>query len=150
MLLCGGARALFRCGRGAPSQSRKEKQDEENESWRVTRSRTLEHAAVSAYGGERRRLHWYTLRLALVVGVLAIGWVSTSLFALIKSNDKGAHGGASGRSWREPAYDPAAKVAVVGAGASGLSAALLLHLSGRDVTIYEATDHLGGHSTTVR
>mmetsp|Transcript_161379 Transcript_161379/g.286165 ORF Transcript_161379/g.286165 Transcript_161379/m.286165 type:complete len:619 (+) Transcript_161379:110-1966(+) len=45
-------------------------------------------------------------------------------------------------------YDPNLPVAVVGAGASGLAAAWLLSLGGRNVTIFEASDVFGGHSQT--
>ena len=41
------------------------------------------------------------------------------------------------------------RIAVVGAGITGLSAAWLLHSAGHDVTVYEQSDHLGGHAHTV-
>ncbi len=41
------------------------------------------------------------------------------------------------------------KIAVIGAGISGLSAAWLLRRHGYDVTVYEQNDYLGGHSNTV-
>ncbi|MCL2584710.1 MAG: FAD-dependent oxidoreductase [Streptosporangiales bacterium] len=44
--------------------------------------------------------------------------------------------------------DESRRVAVVGAGVSGLTAAYLLSRSGRDVTLLEADDRLGGHAHT--
>jgi predicted NAD/FAD-binding protein len=41
------------------------------------------------------------------------------------------------------------KIAVIGAGISGLSAAWLLRRQGYDITVYEQNDYLGGHSNTV-
>src|ERR1700710_233128 len=41
------------------------------------------------------------------------------------------------------------KIAIVGAGISGLTAAHLLHRE-HDVTVFEAGDHAGGHTNTVR
>lgn len=41
------------------------------------------------------------------------------------------------------------RIAVVGAGIAGLSAAWLLHRSGHHVVLYEANDYAGGHSNTV-
>lgn len=41
------------------------------------------------------------------------------------------------------------RIAVVGSGVSGLSCAWLLAEGGRDVTLFEADDRLGGHSNTV-
>lgn len=41
------------------------------------------------------------------------------------------------------------KIAVIGAGISGLSAAWLLDRAGHDVTVYEQNDYIGGHSNTV-
>lgn len=41
------------------------------------------------------------------------------------------------------------RIAVIGAGISGLSAAWLLDRQGHDVTVYEQNDYLGGHSNTV-
>lgn len=41
------------------------------------------------------------------------------------------------------------KIAIIGAGISGLGAAWLLHRAGHDITLYEANDYLGGHSRTI-
>ncbi len=41
------------------------------------------------------------------------------------------------------------RIAVIGAGISGLSAAWLLDRQGHDVTVYEQNDYVGGHSNTV-
>ncbi len=41
------------------------------------------------------------------------------------------------------------KIAVIGSGISGLSAAWLLRQAGHEISIYEAADYLGGHSNTV-
>ena len=41
------------------------------------------------------------------------------------------------------------RIAVVGAGVSGLVAARELHLAGHDITVFEANDYLGGHANTV-
>lgn len=41
------------------------------------------------------------------------------------------------------------KIAIIGAGISGLSAAWLLHRHGHDVTVFEQNHYLGGHSNTV-
>ncbi|MFV3074242.1 NAD(P)/FAD-dependent oxidoreductase [Niveispirillum fermenti] len=41
------------------------------------------------------------------------------------------------------------RIAVIGAGISGLSAAWLLNRQGHDVTLFEQNDYLGGHSNTV-
>ena len=41
------------------------------------------------------------------------------------------------------------RIAVIGAGISGLSAAWLLNRAGHDVTVYEQNDYIGGHSNTV-
>ncbi|MBK8906993.1 MAG: FAD-dependent oxidoreductase [Rhodospirillales bacterium] len=48
----------------------------------------------------------------------------------------------------DPYATAPARVAVIGTGISGLSAAWLLHQS-CDVTVYEADDRIGGHSNTV-
>lgn len=47
---------------------------------------------------------------------------------------------------------PPPKVAIIGAGPSGMGAlfALKLGAPSRDVTLFEATSHIGGHATTVR
>src|ERR1700760_1526152 len=42
-----------------------------------------------------------------------------------------------------------ARIAIVGAGISGLTAAYVLHSSGHDVRVFEAGDHVGGHTSTV-
>jgi flavin-dependent dehydrogenase len=42
----------------------------------------------------------------------------------------------------------AARVAVVGSGVSGLTAAWILAAAGREVTLYEAAPRLGGHADT--
>jgi cyclopropane-fatty-acyl-phospholipid synthase len=41
------------------------------------------------------------------------------------------------------------RVAVVGAGISGLAAAFDLAKAGTNVVLYEKEEHLGGHATTV-
>jgi len=41
------------------------------------------------------------------------------------------------------------RVAVVGSGIAGLSAAYLMHRNGRQVTLYEAAATCGGHALTV-
>ena len=41
------------------------------------------------------------------------------------------------------------KVAVVGSGVAGLSAAYLMHRNGKDVTLYESAPRCGGHALTV-
>lgn len=41
------------------------------------------------------------------------------------------------------------KIAVIGAGISGMSAAWLLDRHGHDVTVFEQNGHIGGHSNTV-
>jgi len=41
------------------------------------------------------------------------------------------------------------KIAVIGAGISGLSAAWQLSCSGHEVSLYEAGDYFGGHTNTV-
>ena len=41
------------------------------------------------------------------------------------------------------------KIAIIGAGISGLGAAWLLNRAGHDITLYEANDYLGGHSRTI-
>ena len=41
------------------------------------------------------------------------------------------------------------RIAIVGAGISGLTAAYLLH-SDHEVTVFEAADRVGGHAHTVR
>ena len=43
----------------------------------------------------------------------------------------------------------ARRIAVVGAGVSGLIAARELHLAGHDVRVFEANDYLGGHTNTI-
>lgn len=42
------------------------------------------------------------------------------------------------------------KIAIVGSGIGGLSAAASLFANGHNVTIYEANDYIGGHAKTVR
>ena len=41
------------------------------------------------------------------------------------------------------------KIAVIGAGISGLACAYRLAQAGRDVTLFEANDYFGGHTHTV-
>ena len=41
------------------------------------------------------------------------------------------------------------KIAIIGAGISGLGAAWLLQRGGHNITLYEANDYLGGHSRTI-
>ena len=41
------------------------------------------------------------------------------------------------------------KIAIIGAGISGLGSAWLLNRVGHDITLYEANDYLGGHSRTI-
>ena len=41
------------------------------------------------------------------------------------------------------------KIAVVGSGIAGLTSALLAHLNGHEVHLYEKNDYFGGHSNTV-
>jgi predicted NAD/FAD-binding protein len=40
-------------------------------------------------------------------------------------------------------------VAIIGSGISGLVSAWILHHAGHDITVYEANDHIGGHTNTV-
>ena len=43
-----------------------------------------------------------------------------------------------------------ARIAIIGTGIAGLAAAHRLHAAGRrDLTLYEAGDHVGGHTATV-
>jgi len=41
------------------------------------------------------------------------------------------------------------KIAIIGSGISGMSAAYALHQAGHDITVYEANAYIGGHSRTV-
>ena len=50
---------------------------------------------------------------------------------------------------RRPRKDLSVRIAVVGAGISGLGSARLLEQQGHAVTLYEAGDTLGGHTCTV-
>ncbi|HVY22695.1 MAG TPA: FAD-dependent oxidoreductase [Steroidobacteraceae bacterium] len=41
------------------------------------------------------------------------------------------------------------RVAIIGSGISGLTAAYRLHQQGHDITVYEANDYVGGHTATI-
>jgi len=42
-----------------------------------------------------------------------------------------------------------ARVAIIGSGISGMTAAYKLHQQGHDITVYEANDYVGGHTATM-
>src|SRR5215218_8878726 len=50
----------------------------------------------------------------------------------------------------EVVHNEQLRVAVVGSGIAGLTAAHLLHRTGCDVTVLEADSRIGGHTNTVR
>ena len=41
------------------------------------------------------------------------------------------------------------KIAIIGTGVSGMSAAWKLNNAGHDITVFEKNDYIGGHSNTV-
>jgi predicted NAD/FAD-binding protein len=56
--------------------------------------------------------------------------------------------GGTYRTSREIGAQTASRVAVIGSGVSGLTAAWILAAAGREVTLYEAAPRLGGHADT--
>jgi len=41
------------------------------------------------------------------------------------------------------------RVAIIGSGIAGMTAAHRLHQQGHDITVYEASDYYGGHTATI-
>jgi len=83
---------------------------------------------------------WFRRQLPFMMAGLLLGCVGFGVgFGLLFHMDIGPP------SLRED-YEAQRPVAVVGGGASGLSAAWLLAQGGRNVTIFESNDELGGHS----
>ncbi|MES1195942.1 MAG: FAD-dependent oxidoreductase [Steroidobacter sp.] len=41
------------------------------------------------------------------------------------------------------------RIAIIGSGISGMTAAYKLHQQGHDITVYEANNHVGGHTATI-
>lgn len=82
----------------------------------------------------------------LTTGLTALSWSPHTLSGLLLASPAEAQ---TVPEW-SPDFGSGQKVAVIGAGIAGLTAAYELLKAGFDVTVYEGTDRFGGRSLTVR